>query len=203
MNHKRVSRLYCQEGVLVRQRRRKRIALTTRPPVRTPTQPRQHWAMDFTQDSFANGRRFRTLNLVDRCTRAWLAIEVDTSLPAARVVRVLNQVIATYGRPASIRSANGPEFAGKVLDAWAYQVGVQLDFIRPGKPTENGHVERCNGKFRDECLHQHWFLSLADARRIIAAWRHDYNNVRPHSAIGYQTPSAFAKACAGAATPAL
>jgi putative transposase len=157
------------------------------------SQPGQQWAMDCMQDSLAAGRPFRTLNIVDLASRACLAIEVDTSLPGARVVRVLERLCATHGRPTTITLDNGPEFAGLALDTWAYREGVQLDFIDPGKPMQNGHLERCNGKFRDECLNQHWFTDLADARETIAAWRDDDNAVRPHSALGNITPLDFAE----------
>lgn len=145
------------------------------------------------RDTFANGRSFRTLNVVDLFTRECLAIEVDTSLPSARVVRVLDQIAERRGLPEVISVDNGPEFAGQVLDGWAYRYGVQLRFIAPGKPIQNAFVESFNGKFRDECLNQHWFLSLDDARAIIEAWREDYNTVRPHSALGGQSPCAFAQ----------
>jgi putative transposase len=157
--------------------------------------------MDFTHDTLASGRTFRTLNLIDRFTRECLAIEVDTSLPAARVVRVLDRVIGVTGTPESIRIDNGPEFAGHVLDAWAAHQHVVLDFTTPGKPTENGHIESFNGKFRDECLSQYWFISLADARAIIEHWRSDYNTVRPHSALENLTPAAFAQQQAAAPLP--
>ena len=192
VNHKRVYRLYRLEGLAVRRRARKRVARTSRvaPAVLLAG---QHWAMDFMQDSLASGRPFRTLNVVDLATRECLAIEVDTSLPGARVVRVLAQLCAARGRPTAITMDNGPEFAGLVLDAWAYKEGVQLDFIDPGKPMQNGHLESFNGKFRDECLNQHWFTGLDDARETIAAWREDYNSVRPHSALDNLTPLDFAQ----------
>ena len=191
INHKRVYRLYRQEGLAVRRRGRKRVARTARiaPAVLLAG---QQWAMDFMQDSLAAGRPFRTLNVVDLATRECLAIEVDTSLPGARVVRVLERLCAVHGHPATITLDNGPEFAGLALDAWAYKKGVQLDFIDPGKPMQNGHLESFNGKFRDECLNQHWFTDLDDARATIAAWREDYNSVRPHSALGNLTPVDFA-----------
>ena len=191
LNHKRVYRLYRAEGLSVRRRSHKRVRQKGLPQLPIPTRARQHWAMDFTHDTLASGRRFRTLNLIDRFTRECLAIEVDTSLPAARVVRVLERVIEVAGTPESIRIDNGPEFAGQMLEAWAAQHQVTLDFTTPGKPTENGHIESFNGKFRDECLSQYWFLSLADARGIIERWRIDYNTVRPHSALGNLTPLAF------------
>jgi len=193
VNHKRVYRLYRREGLAVRRRGRKRVARAARiAPVAAP-QPGQRWAMDFMQDSLASGRPFRTLNIVDLASRECLAIEVDTSLPGARVVRVLERLCAVHGRPRTITMDNGPEFAGLTLDAWAYKEGVSLDFIDPGKPTQNGHLESFNGKFRDECLNQHWFTGLGDARDTIAAWRDDYNTVRPHSALGNLTPLDFAE----------
>ena len=193
INHKRVYRLYRLEGLAVRRRGRKRVARTARlAPVAAP-QPGQHWAMDFMQDSLASGRPFRTLNIVDLATRECLAIEVDTSLPGARVVRVLERLCEVHGHPTTITMDNGPEFAGLALDAWGYKEGVQLDFIDPGKPMQNGYLESFNGKFRDECLNQHWFTDLDDARATIAAWRDDYNSVRPHSALGNLTPLDFAE----------
>ena len=191
VNHKRVYRLYRLEGLAVRRRGRKRVARMARVAPAAP-QPGQRWAMDFMQDSLASGRPFRTLNVVDLASRECLAIEVDTSLPGARVVRVLERLCAVHGRPTAITMDNGPEFAGLALDAWAYREGVHLDFIEPGKPTQNGHLESFNGKFRDECLNQHWFTDLDDARATIAAWRDDYNTVRPHSALDNLTPVAFA-----------
>lgn len=130
--------------------------------------------------------------LVDQFTRECPVIEVDTSLPGERVVRVLDRVIAARGTPRVITIDNGPELAGKALDAWAYRHGVLLDFIQPGKPVENAFIESFNGKFRDECLDQHWFLDLADARRLIEGYRQDYNQVRPHSSLANLTPAEFA-----------
>jgi putative transposase len=193
VNHKRVYRLYRLEGLAVRRRGRKRVARAARVAPVFAIAPGQRWAMDFMQDSLASGRPFRTLNVVDLASRECLTIEVDTSLPGARVVRVLERLCAVHGRPTAITMDNGPEFAGLALDAWAYKEGVALDFIDPGKPTQNGHPESFNGKFRDECLNQHWFTDLDDARDTIAAWRDDYNTVRPHSALGNLTPLDFAE----------
>ena len=137
--------------------------------------------MDFMVDTLADGRGFRTLNIVDDFTRECVAIEVDRSLPGARVVRVLERLQATIGLPRRIVMDNGPEFAGRALDSWAYAHGVELRFIRPGKPIENAYVESFNGKFRDECLNEHWFVSVAEAKAVIEAWRVDYNTVRPHA----------------------
>jgi putative transposase len=161
-----------------------------------PTEPDQVWTMDFTQDALAGGRRFRTLNLMDGFHREALEIEVDTSLPGARVVRVLEELKARGRKPRHIIIDNGTEFTSQVLDRWASENRVQLHFITPGRPMENGYIESFNGKFRDECLNENWFLDLADARQKIAAWKWDYNHVRPHSALGYLTPMEFGKSWA-------
>jgi putative transposase len=196
LNHKRVYRLYRQEGLSVRQRKRKRVTAIPRVNVERSWRRGEAWAMDFMQDVLADGRRFRTLNVLDTVSRECLAIEVDTSLPGARVVRVLEQLVAWYGAPKQITIDNGPEFAGQTLDAWAYAHGVTLDFIEPGKPSQNGHLESFNGKFRDECLNVHWFASLAYARNLIQAWKEDYNQARPHSALNGQTPHEFVQSLA-------
>jgi putative transposase len=153
--------------------------------------------MDFMRDTLASGRAFRTFNVVDDLTRESRAIEIDHSLPGRRVVRTLDAIAAVHGYPEEIVCDNGPEFTGRALDQWAYQHGVRLRFIEPGRPVQNAIVESFNGRVRDECLNQHWFLDLADARRIIAAWREDYNTRRPHSALGGRTPEEFAKVSVG------
>ena len=194
INRKRVYRLYRLEGLAVRRRTRKRAAQVAR-GIPTPIgRPGEAWAMDFMQDTLASGRRFRTLNVLDTVTRECLRIEVDTSLPGKRVVRVLDQLAERWGPPKRITMDNGPEFTGAALDAWAYQHGVELDFIDPGKPMQNGYQESFNGKFRDECLNLHWFTSLEDARRIIERWEEEYNTSRPHSALGNQPPAVYAHA---------
>ena len=198
VNHKRVHRIYRVAGLQVRRRHRKRLTRAERIPLPVPDQRLARWSMDFTVDILADGRGFRTLNIVDDFTRECLAIEVDRSLPGLRVARVLDRLHATVGLPPSIVVDNGPEFAGRTLDAWAYARGVQLRFIRPGKPVENAYIESFNGKFRDECLNEHWFVSLADAQVTIEAWRIDYNTVRPHSSLDGATPDHFAKVTEGA-----
>jgi len=191
VNHKRVYRLYCAEGLTVRRKRRKRQAAWLRVMLPLPTRPNERWSMDFVHDTLASGRKFRTLNIVDDLTREALAIEVDTSLGGARVVRVLDRLSALRGLPKVIVCDNGPEFTGRALDEWAYRTGVKIHFIRPGKPTENAYAESFNGKFRDECLNEHWFLDLNDARAKIEDWRMDYNEVRPHSSLGDMTPKEY------------
>ena len=193
INHKRVYRLYRLEGLKLRRRTRKQVAVPPRGTVLRVSRPGEAWAMDFLQDVLVDGRRFRTLNVLDLATRECLAIEVDTSLPGPRVLRMLDQLIAWHGVPKQITLDNGPEFAGQLLDAWAYAHQVVLDFIEPGTPTQNGHIESFNGKFRDECLNLHWFTSLAHARQIIAAWREDYNTQRPHIALHQQPPAIYAQ----------
>ncbi len=194
INRKRVYRLYRLEGLAVRRRNRKRAARVPRGIPALIGQPGEAWAMDFMQDTLASGRRFRTLNVLDTVTRECLRIEVDTSLPGKRVVRVLDQLAERHGTPKRITLDNGPEFTGVALDAWAYRHGVELDFIDPGKPMQNGYQESFNGKFRDECLNLHWFVNLADARRIIGRWEEEYNTTRPHSALGKQPPAVYAHA---------
>jgi putative transposase len=160
--------------------------------------------MDFMADQLVGGQRFRLLTLVDNHSRESLAIEVGQRLTGDDVVRVLEQVTSHRGKPQSIRVDNGPEFISRSLDMWAYFNGVKLDFSRPGKPTDNAVIESFNGRLRDECLNQHWFLSLDEARAVTEAWREDYNRVRPHGALGNRTPSEFARPVDGHAhLPAL
>ena len=192
VNRKRVYRLYREAGLAVRRRKRKRIGVFERKPLPKPTAANVSWSMDFVADGLIGGRRLRCLTIVDDCTRECLAIEVDTSLPGLRVQAVLDRLADIRGLPQSITVDNGPEFDGKVLDQWAYRTGVQLSFIRPGKPNENAYIESFNGKFRDECLNEHWFISLAHARNIIEAWRIEYNTERPHSSLANRTPHEFA-----------
>jgi len=193
VNHKRLWRIYRQEGLAVRRKRRKRAAMGRRVVLVPAQEVNERWSMDFVGDSLADGRTFRTLNIVDDFSREAPAIIVDQSIPGERVVRELDELVIERGVPKMIVMDNGPEFAGKALDAWAYRRGVKLHFIRPGKPVENAYVESFNGKFRDECLNEHWFTSLAHARDVIEGWRQDYNEVRPHSSLGNETPAAFAR----------
>ena len=192
INHKRVYRLYRLEGLKLRRRRRKRVS-RKRSPLVPPSRPNQRWSMDFMSDQLADGRRFRTLNVIDNFSREALAIEPSTSLPGSAVVRTLDRIAEKRGYPETIVMDNGPEFTGRALDAWAYKNRVKLDFIQPGKPTQNAFAESFNGTFRYECLNQHWFVNLRDARYAIEAWRHDYNHVRPHSSLGKSVPAEFAQ----------
>jgi len=191
-NHKRVYRIYHQEGLALRRRRRKKLRSMARVVMPTPDGPNERWSMDFVGDTLANGRTFRTLNIVDDGSRECVAIEVDHGLSGLRVARVLEELAKQRPLPKTIVMDNGPEFTSRALDAWAYAHGVSLHFIRPGKPVDNAFVESFNGKFRDECLNENWFLDLDDARRKIEDWRQDFNTVRPHSSLGDRTPAEYA-----------
>ena len=193
VNHKAVHRIYREEGLQVRKRKRKRIGPADRQPIELPERINERWSMDFVSDVLSNGRRVRTLNIVDDFSRECPVIEVDTSLTGMRVVRVLERLSQTRKLPKAIVVDNGPELISKALDEWAYRNGVRLHFIEPGKPVQNAFVESFNGKFRDECLNEHWFTSLPDARRTIEEWRIDYNTCRPHSSLGYMTPIEYAR----------
>lgn len=194
INHKRTERLYKLEGLsLRRKKKRKRYKSETRAALAEPTAPNQYWAMDFVSDQLVHGGRFRGLTLVDIFTRESPVIEIARSMPAARVVQVLERLKLERGLPEAIVLDNGPEMISIALDQWAYDNGVKLHFIDPGKPTQNAFVESFNGTFRDECLNMHWFSSLDDARQKIEAWRKEYNEENPHSSLGYLTPKEFAK----------
>jgi putative transposase len=193
VNHKRVQRLYQEEGLQVRRRKRKRRVAVPRSPLPMPTEPNQRWSMDFVRDTLGDGRVFRALTLVDDCTRECPVIEVDFSLPGVRVAQVLDRLAATRGLPKAIVCDNGSEFSGQVLDEWAHTRGVTLDFIEPGKPVQNAFIESFNGTFREECLNENWFVSLRDAQYVIEAWRLDYETARPHSRLRGLTPREFAE----------
>ncbi|MGE0348556.1 IS3 family transposase [Hydrogenophaga sp.] len=195
INVKRTYRIYREEGLMVRKRRRKKLPVPERQPLVRPKQPNEVWSMDFVFDELANGRRVKTLTVVDDCSKEVVQIAVDTSIPALYVARVLDQVAAQRGLPKVIRTDNGPEFAGRTMQAWAARNGVELRFIQPGKPVQNAYIESFNSRFRDECLSQHWFASLSHMRSVIDNWREDYNHHRPHSTLGYVPPAVFAAMC--------
>lgn len=193
VNVKRVYRLYKEEGLAVRKRSRKRLKGSPRKELQAPSKPNEQWAMDFTSDALSDGRSIRTLNVVDTFTRECLAIEVDTSLPSLRVSRVLEQIIHERGCPEQLLTDNGPEFTSRAFDQWCHKRSLHHHFIQPGKPTQNATCESFNGRFRDECLNEHWFSSLREARIITEAWREDYNCRRPHSALGGLPPAEVAR----------
>lgn len=191
-NHKRIERIYREEGLQVLKRRKRKTSYKRKEKPVPPSRINDRWSMDFIHDVTAGGRKIRALNVVDDCTRECLWIEVDTSLGGERVTRILDALIDLRGKPERLVMDNGPEFTSRKLDQWAYENGVVLDFIEPGKPQQNGYVESFNGKFRDECLNEHWFESLAEAQQIIEEWRIDYNEQRPHSSLNYMVPARFA-----------
>jgi putative transposase len=193
VNVKRVYRLYLEERLAVRRRRRKHL-VRDRAQAPRLIRPNQEWAMDFIVDGLATGRMVRILSVVDAYTRECLALEADTSLGSGRVTRVLQRLIEERGRPENVRSDNGPEFTSRRMLGWAEDWKVGLVHIQPGRPMQNGHVESFHGRLRDECLNAHWFRTLNDVRSTLASWRHEYNCERPHSSLAYRTPEEFRQA---------
>lgn len=192
VNHKRVERIYREEGLSLRRRQKRKRLSHPRVARAMPTAANQIWAMDFIHDNLWSGRRYRALAVIDHWSRESLAIEVDVSLTGERVKRVLERLRASRGLPEVILTDNGPEFTGRVLDQWASDNRVQLQFIEPGKPIQNAFIESFNSRLREECLNEHVFVSLDDARRKIEHWRGQYNHDRPHSSLGYLSPQEFA-----------
>ena len=200
VNRKRVYRLYCEEGLRIRRRgRRKQIAAAPREKLDAPTRPNERWSMDFMSDELEDGRALRLLNVVDDFTRECPGIEVDRSLPADRVIDLLERVGEGIGFPETIVVDNGPEFASKALHAWAYRRSVKLHFIDPGKPVQNAFVESFNGTCRNDCLNQELFIDIVDAKCKIERWRRYYNEERPHSSLGHRTPAEFSQGARGSA----
>jgi putative transposase len=191
INHKKTERIYREEKLALRIRRRKKFASLLRTEIPRPKHPNHIWSMDFMKDALSSGRKIKVFPVVDEYSRKCFNVEVDTSITGTRVCEVLNRISFTEGLPEIIMIDNGPEFIGKALDEWSYRRGIKLFFITPGKPVENCYIESFNGKFRDECLNEHWFTSLEHARKDIEDWRVDYNTERPHSSLDYLTPEEF------------
>ncbi len=189
-NRKRTYRIYAELGMQVRTRRRKKL-IRPRIPMTVPSRPNERWSLDFVHDQLANGRRIRILNIVDDYSRVCVGQLVDTSISGERMTRFLDELSLSRPLPSSIVMDNGTEMTSKAMFLWSQRTGVKLQFIQPGKPTQNAFVESFNGKFRDNCLNQHWFLSLADARQTINNWRSDYNQIRPHSSLNYVPPATY------------
>jgi putative transposase len=191
VNAKRIYRLYGDEGLTVRTKPRKKLASRARVPLPAPTRPNERWSMDFVSARTADGRWFRTLTVLDVYTRESLALVADRSLTGVKVAASLTPIVQRRGAPTAITVDNGGEFVSRAMDAWAYAHDVRLEFIRPGKPVENAFIESFNGRLRDECLNAHVFASTIEAQHVLDAWRHDYNHVRPHSALQDRTPAAM------------
>jgi putative transposase len=188
----RIYRLYREEGLSVRRRKSRRRAVGTRAPILIMQRPNVRWSLDFVHDQFANGRRFRILNVVDDVTRECLAAIPDTSISGTRVARELTRLIAEHGKPSMIVSDNGTEFTSNAVLSWTQDRHINWHYIAPGKPMQNAYIESFNGRMRDELLNETLFFGLDHARDALAAWVADYNTERPHSALGYATPAAFA-----------
>jgi len=192
VNHKKLFRLYREEGLAVRRRRSRKRALGTRRPILVPDRANQRWSLDFVSDAFEDGQRFRVLCIVDDCTREALATVVDRSLSGARLTRVLDDLIRRRGQPDMIVSDNGTEMTSHAVLRWCQDTSVGWHYIAPGKPMQNAFVESFNGRLRDECLNEHIFGNLAEARKIIENWRIDYNTQRPHTSLGGLAPAVYA-----------
>lgn len=202
VNLKRVYRLYRQEQLALRRKKpRRRVSCRDRVDRPAAEAADQVWSMDFMSDALADGRKFRALTVIDVYTRECLAIRVDTRFTSEQVVKVLEGLAYLRRAPRALRVDNGPEFTGRMVDLWAYVNGVTLDFSEPGKPTDNAFIESFNGRFREECLNQHYFASLEEARATAEAWRAEYNEERPHSALGNLAPGEFARSKAGVKVP--
>ncbi len=192
-NHKRVYRLYCKANLQLQKRPKKKKQIHLRLVLDQVTRPNQRWSMDFVSDEVSSGKKFRCFNVVDDFTHECVLIKVDTSLKSEKLVSAFKALALARNLPEEIVCDNGPEFISQNLDIWSYQNKIKLKFIQPGKPTQNAFVESFNGKFRDECLNQHWFLNMEDAVKTIEEWRKDYNENRPHRSLNMKTPNEFAK----------
>jgi transposase InsO family protein len=193
VNYKRVERLYRLEQLHIRRRRRKKIPVSERQPLLRPGRANEVWSMDFAFDRVASGRTIKCLVIVDDATHETVAIVPEHTIGGDHLTRILDGICSQRGIPAVIRTDNGPEFTGKAMLTWAHRKGVALRLIEPGKPNQNAYVESFNGRFRDECLNEHWFVSLAHARTVIETWRREYNEERPKKSLAGMTPSQYAK----------
>lgn len=192
IGYDRFLRIYRSNGLQVRPRRKRKVAYVRGNAIPAVTKPNERWSIDFMHDRLINGRSFRTLNIVDDFTRECLAIRVAYSLGSADVIREFEDIAFERGLPATIRFDNGSEFTSHAMLRWSVERRIALHFIAPGKPTQNANIESLNGRIRDELLNLHAFTTIFEARRAAEAWRHDYNHVRPHSALGLLTPREFA-----------
>jgi transposase InsO family protein len=197
VNHKRVERLYAEAGLQVRRRKRKKVPMSDRQPLGRPQQADQVWSMDFMFDRTAEGQVIKCLTVVDDATHEAVAVVPERAISGQALTRILERIAIHRGLPQAIRTDNGREFCGRAMLTWAHARGVKLFLIQPGKPNQNAYIESFNGRLRDECLNEHWFVSLAHARVVIEAWRREYNDERPKRSLGGLTPSAYAAQLAG------
>lgn len=192
VNHKRVYRLYSTANLAVRKRKKAKRPANERVPLQIAQGVNEVWRMDFVSDSLSNGRRIKCLTVADDFSHECVDIAVDFGIPGQYVTRLLDQAAVCRGYPAVMRTDNGPEFTRRVFMGWIQAHGIRHILIEPGRPMQNGYIESFNGKFRDECLNEHWFETLAQARSTIAAWRQDFNELRPHSSCRRMPPAQFA-----------
>jgi putative transposase len=192
-NHKKIYRVYTDMKLNIRRRSKKRLPARIKQPLVVPTEPNMVWSIDFMSDSLMDSRRFRLLNVIDDFNRESLAVEVDTSLPSLRVIRVLERIIENRDKPKIIRSDNGPEFISHQLQQWCETKNIELQYIQPGKPTQNAFIERKNGSMRRELLNAYLFNNLSEVRELSQEWRIDYNEERPHKSLGYLSPIKYAE----------
>ena len=197
VNHKRVDRLYAEAGLQVRRRKRKKVPVSDRQPLGRPQKANQVWSMDFVFDRTAEGRAIKCLTVVDDATHEAVAVVPERAIGGHALTRILDRLAVQRGLPQAIRTDNGKEFCGRAMLTWAHERGIRLFLIQPGKPNQNAYIESFNGRLRDECLNEHWFVSLAHANAVIEAWRREYNDERPKRSLGGLTPSAYAQQLAG------
>jgi putative transposase len=193
VNHKRVERLYAQEKLQVRRRKRKKVPVAQHQPLGRPAAANQVWSMDFVFDRTAEGRVIKSLTVVDDATHEAVAIVPERAIGGNLLTRILDRVALHRGLPQAIRTDNGKEFCGRAMLTWAHQRGVKLFLIEPGKPNQNAYIESFSGRFRDECFNEHWFTSLSHAKVLIEAWRREYNEERPKKSLGGLTPATYAR----------
>ena len=192
VNHKRVDRLYAEAELQIKKRKRKKVPMAYRQPLGRPQSPNEMWSMDFVFDRTADGRSVKSLTVVDDATHESVTIEPERAIGGQLLVRILERLAVTRGLPQAIRTDNGKEFCSRAMLTWAHERGVKLFLIEPGKPNQNAYIESFNGRFRDECLNEHWFTSLQHAKEVIESWRREYNEERPKKSLGGMTPSAYA-----------
>lgn len=191
INHKKVYRLYKELDLKLTKKKSKKIKMQRKQEMPKIKSFNDQWSLDFVSDKLTDGRSIRFINIIDNYSRYNVDINAAVSLPSAKVIRIISNAIAKYGKPKSLLLDNGPEFRSKLFHKWATEEDIKLCYIAPGKPTQNAYIESFNGKFRDECLDQHWFSSISEAKDVVEKWRKHYNEDRPHSSLGYLPPREY------------